>query len=106
MAAVMVYVTFGQEAQAHEVACALVEKRLIACANIFPPMKSVYRWEGKIESGDEIAAIFKTTEEKLEEVKEAILDLHSFDTPCIVVLPIEGGYQPFLEWIGQQTDVC
>ena len=100
---IMVYITCPDSEEAQKISRELVERRLVACANILPQMQSVYRWEGTVETGDEIAVIFKTRAELFDQVKEAIVELHSFECPCIVALPIEKGHAPFLEWIEAET---
>lgn len=90
---------------AERIAGALVEARLAACANIFPGVRSVYRWQGAIESAEEISAIFKTTAALAEAASALIVRLHPYEVPCIVSLPIgEAGSHPgYLSWIGQET---
>lgn len=98
-----VYVTFASEEQARSIAETLVNERLAACANIFPPHHSIYRWEGKVEQARETAALFKTTETAFESLKNRIIALHSYDCPCIVAWEIEAGPKAFLDWIVSKT---
>ena len=105
MTAIMIYMTASSREEASTIAKDLVEKRLVACANIFEPHSSVYWWEDKVEQAEEVAVIFKTWEELFEKVKEAILELHSYDCPCIVTLPVQQGYEPFLQWIEKETNI-
>lgn len=98
-----VYVTFASEEQARSIAETVVNERLAACANIFPPHQSIYRWEGKVEHASETAALFKTTENAFEALKNRITELHSYDCPCIVAWEIEEGPKAFLDWIVSET---
>jgi periplasmic divalent cation tolerance protein len=103
MTALFLYVTFASAQEAETIARALLERRLVACANIFPAHTSLYRWEGKIESASETAAIFKTRADLFDRVEAAVQALHSYECPCIVALPIEKGHGPFLQWIERET---
>lgn len=105
MAAILIYSTFPDVAIAEKAARALLEKRLVACLNILPPMQSFYWWQGKIESAGEIILIAKTTKYQFEAVNASILSLRPYECPCIIALPIELGHTPFLNWIEQETHV-
>lgn len=98
-----VYVTFESEEQAASIAKSAVQGRLSACANIFPPHKSVYWWDDEVQTAQECAAVFKTTEESFDALKKHIKEQHSYDVPCIVALPIDAGNEDFLSWINQET---
>ncbi len=95
----LIYVTFGDNDNARAVAKELVEARLVSCANIFPPVQSIYKWDGQMQEESEIVAIFKTRTELFEQVEERIKTMHSYDTPCIIALPIEKASQDFANWI-------
>ncbi len=103
MPARIVYATFPSVAAAEEMARALVEARLVACANILPEMVSIYRWEGQIERGTEAVMMLKTTAERAAEVVEAVRAAHPYDVPAIVVLPLEGGLPAYLAWIAGEV---
>ncbi|MDH5723553.1 MAG: divalent-cation tolerance protein CutA [Alphaproteobacteria bacterium] len=96
---IMIYVTYPSNEEAKTISKVLIEKKLVACANIFPAHETMYWWEGKVEEGSEIAVIYKTTKENFEAVKDAILKQHSYDCPCIVALPIDQAYEGFADWI-------
>ena len=81
----------------------LVEAGLAACVNILPGMRSIYRWQGKIENDDEVVAIFKSQASRADELIAAIEDRHPYDTPAIVVLPITKGSASYLNWIVAET---
>lgn len=99
----LVYVTTPDMAEAQSLAAMIVSRRLAACANILPGMKSVYQWKGKIEQAEEVVLIAKTRSELVPELTSAIAEAHSYEVPCVVALPIEGGHPPFLQWIDDET---
>lgn len=103
MAPLFVYMTCPDRAEAQKIASTLVEQRLVACANIMAAHEAVYQWKGKVESATEVAVVMKTRSDLFEDVKEAILKIHSYETPCIVALPIEKGHAPFLKWVEEET---
>jgi periplasmic divalent cation tolerance protein len=88
---------------ARRIANALVEQRLAACVSILPAVESVYRWQEKIESADEALLLIKTTSEWFPALQEKILELHSYDTPEIIALPIVAGLEKYLHWLGEQV---
>lgn len=98
-----VYATFGDRENAYAVANDLVERRLVSCANIFPPVESIYQWDGQVEKAEEVVAIFKTRPDLFDEAKDAICDQHNYECPCVVALPIERGHQPFMDWVQAET---
>ncbi len=97
----LVYITTKDFTEAERIATHLLENRLAAGANIFPPMLSMYHWQGKIERHEECACIFKTTQENFAELKTSVLQLHSYKTPCIIALPAEAE-AAFATWIKQE----
>ncbi len=99
MSQIIIYSTFSEKAEAEDVSRALVEARLVACANILPVMSSVYLWEGEVQSSDEVAVIYKTTADMYGKVESEIKRLHSYDCPCVISWDIERGSSPFLEWL-------
>ncbi|MDO9081697.1 MAG: divalent-cation tolerance protein CutA [Humidesulfovibrio sp.] len=99
----MVYVTAPSLAEAESLARLAVTRRLAACANILPGMRSLYWWQGKLEQADEVVLLLKTTEALVPALTEAIVAAHSYDCPCVVVLPIEGGHPAFLQWLADET---
>jgi periplasmic divalent cation tolerance protein len=99
-----VYMTAGDIDEARRIGRALVEERLAACVNVLPGMMSIYRWDDAIEEGGEVVLIAKSTARRLPALSERVRALHSYDCPCVVALPMVGGFAPFLEWIGAETD--
>ena len=100
---VFVYSTFPDRASALKVAEHLVTTKLAACVNLSAPMTSVYEWEGKLETGEEIAALIKTRRALAEQVIAAARPLHPYTLPCFVVLPVDGGAEDYLNWVRAQT---
>lgn len=99
----MVYITTNSEEEAEIIGRNLVSRKLAACVNIINNMKSIYQWEGKIESADEIVLIAKTKKALVSELIENVKTLHSYKTPCIVAIPIIDGNSDFLNWIRDET---
>ena len=99
---VLVYTTFPSQEDAKTTGRALIEGRLAACVNIFPPMISVFVWEGKLQEEAETAMIVKTTKARSEEALAEISRLHPYSIPARIVLPVAGGGADFLQWIGAQ----
>jgi len=103
VAAQLVYVTAPSLAEAESLARLAVEGRLAACANILPAMRSLYWWQGKLESADEVVLLLKTTEALVPALTKALTEAHSHDCPCVVALPIASGNPDFLRWIEAET---
>jgi len=102
--AVFVYTTYPSIVEAEQAGRALVERRLCACVNILPGMVSLYRWQGKIERGDEVVMIVKTRAALTEAVRAAVKAMHSYTTPAILVLPIEHVDQDYCAWLMAETE--
>ena len=100
-----IYTTWPDAAAAEAAAGALVEARLCACANILPGMTSVYSWQGRIETAQECVMILKTTADEAETLRDRILELHPYDTPCILALTVDkaASAADFLAWIAAET---
>jgi periplasmic divalent cation tolerance protein len=95
--------TCGSADEAKRVAHALVDEQLAACVNILPGVESVYRWEGSLESSQEILLIIKSTDAKFGALRDRIQTLHSYDTPEIIALRIEEGSEKYLSWLREQV---
>jgi periplasmic divalent cation tolerance protein len=91
--------TAGSEEEAKKIANHLVESRLAACVNIVPQIESVYRWQGKVESGREWLLIIKTSAELFPAVRDAIRQLHSYELPECIAIKIEDGSKEYLQWL-------
>ena len=95
-----VYITTASRDEAEKIARAVVEENLAACANVFPEIKSIYRWQGKIEQSNECALIVKTSSGKFDALQKRVTELHSYECPCIVAWPIVAGNPAYLKWLG------
>src|SRR5436309_12031398 len=102
--AVFVYTTYPSIVEAERAGRALVERRLCACVNILPGMISHYWWQGVVERGEELVMIIKTRASLAERVRAAVKEMHSYSTPAILVLPIEGGEAGYLAWLMRETE--
>jgi len=91
MALILVYVTHASKEDAKKLASHLLEKRLIACANLFP-INSIYRWKGKVEDAEEFVSLLKARPENWEALKKEILSVHPYETPCIIKLDAEANH--------------
>lgn len=98
----VVLVTAGSRELALSIAQVLVESKLAACVN-FMPIHSIYTWEGKVHSDEEWQLIIKTTLTKFPLLESKIRELHSYEVPEIIALPLVAGSQPYLQWISQQV---
>jgi periplasmic divalent cation tolerance protein len=101
--AVFVYTTFPSVVEAEKAGKALVDGRLAACVNILPGMISHYRWQGAVERAEEAVMIVKTRASLAEPVRAAVKASHPYDTPAIVVLPIESVDETYFAWIMAST---
>lgn len=102
--AVFVYTTWRSLVEAETAGRTLVERRLAACVNILPQMISLYRWEGAVERAEEVVMIVKTRATLAESVRAAVRELHSYDTPAILVIPLESVDHDYLAWMTAETE--
>lgn len=98
-----VYITTPDHDEATRIATALVESGLAACANILGDLTSIYRWEGALRQDREVALLLKTRSDLVDRVIERVLELHSYECPCVVAWPIGNGNAAYLDWIGAET---
>lgn len=103
MSVVTLYATFTYPGQAQEIGMIAVEERLAACVNILQSCRSIYRWEGSVQTATETPALFKTTTDKVDALIARIKELHSYDIPAIVVWPIERLPVDFGNWVEENT---
>jgi periplasmic divalent cation tolerance protein len=103
MAAYFCYVTAPSRDAALTIGRAVVEERLAACANVLDGMTSIYWWQGALEQADEAVLILKTRAALVEPLIARIRELHSYECPCVVALPIAAGNQDYLDWIDRET---
>jgi periplasmic divalent cation tolerance protein len=100
---VLIYSTFPSLEEAERIGAALVEAGLAACVNIFPGMISIYVWESKRERSTEAAMLIKTRGSLADAVIAHVRSLHSYANPALLVVPVTGGAQAFMDWIAGQT---
>jgi uncharacterized protein involved in tolerance to divalent cations len=99
---IVVFCTVPSEELGGRIAAQLVKSRLAACVSRFK-VKSTYAWEGKINNDDEEQLVIKTTRGAFEKLRDKIVEMHEYDVPEIIALPIEAGYQPYLNWIAESV---
>ena len=99
---IVVYVTVGSAQEGDRLAQVLVEERLAACVNRLGSVQSVYRWEGKVERGEEELLMIKSREDLFPRLRERIRELHSYSVPEIIALPVIEGAEAYLQWLGEQ----
>ena len=95
--------TLGSEEEAVRLAKTLVERRLVACVNVLPGVRSFYRWEGRLADDREVLLIMKTRSERWEALSAAIAELHPYDVPELISLPLRGGAASYLSWVDAST---
>ena len=99
----VIYTTIDDIKDARKIAKTLIQEQLVACVNIIPNIESVYRWEGKIEYSNEIVLILKTVDQNVKKAIQRIKQLHKYEIPDIIVLPIIGGLKDYLDYINTET---
>ena len=103
MELVLVHITAASAEEAGRIAHDLVDRRLAACANIVPGVRSIYRWKGRIEQSPEVLLLAKTRADLLPAVTDRVRALHSYECPCVAAVPIVAGYPAFLGWVEKET---
>jgi periplasmic divalent cation tolerance protein len=102
MKLIVVLTSTANVEEARRIAGALVDRKLAACVQI-SAIESVYTWEGAMQRDDEYRVLIKTTPERYPDVEAAILEMHSYDLPAIYALGLEQVYEPFGEWVAEQS---
>ena len=100
---IVVLITAPNEEEAAKIARELVANRLAACVNIIGGLRSLYRWQGKIEDEEEVLMVAKTRRELFEGLQKKVKELHSYSVPEIIALPIVGGSEEYLKWLSEET---
>jgi periplasmic divalent cation tolerance protein len=100
---IFIYITCKNKREAERIGLYLVKKRLAACVNIFPLIKSIFSWRGKIEKESEAVLIVKTVKNNFLKVGKEVKKLSGFTTPCILEIPIVRGNKNYLNWIKKET---
>ena len=93
----------GDEQQAFLIARALVEERLAACVNVLPQIHSIYRWKGAAESAQEVLLLAKTSGDVFPALRDRIVELHSYEVPEVIAVPVVAGLEAYLSWVGEQV---
>lgn len=96
---VSIYAVFADEGEAERIGRLAVEQRLAACVNILGACQSIYRWKGRVETATEVVAIFKTDRAHADALIERIVELHSYEVPCVTARPIAAAACDYAEWI-------
>lgn len=102
---IIVYTSCASAEKAAKIAQALVTQKLAACVNIVDNISSVYQWQGEIEQSKETLLMIKTQQTLFKRVQKAIQELHEYELPEIIAVPIEAGEANYLNWIQSATDV-
>lgn len=97
----LVMVTANSEDEATRIARALVQERLAACVNLVPSIRSIYRWQEKVEEDSETLLLIKTSANSLEALGTKIQELHSYDVPEVIALKLDRGSASYLDWLGR-----
>ncbi|MFK4764456.1 divalent-cation tolerance protein CutA [Desulfobaculum sp. SPO524] len=103
MDTILVYMTASDAEEARRIGAVLVERRLAACVNILGTIQSMFWWDGAVQDEGETAFIAKTRRSRFEELARAVREVHSYDTPCIIAMPVAAGDPQFLGWIAEST---
>ncbi|MCB0416922.1 MAG: divalent-cation tolerance protein CutA [Bdellovibrionales bacterium] len=101
---VFAYITTANEEEAERIGRQLVEKKLAACVNIIPGMRSFYWWQGQVDSGQETVLIAKTREDLVAPATALVKALHSYSCPCVVTWELKGGNEEYFEWLGKSLE--
>lgn len=102
--ALLLFVTLPSAEKAAEMARQLVSERLAACGNVLPGLRSIYRWEGKVQEDMEALLLLKTTPARFEALRERVLSLHPYEVPEVLALPVALGSDRYLNWIAESVE--
>jgi periplasmic divalent cation tolerance protein len=95
----VVLITAGSQEEAERIAQVLVAEMLAACVNVVPGVTSIYRWEGEVQRDQEWLLVAKSRRDVLDRLVERVQEIHSYDVPEIIALPLAGGSEPYLRWL-------
>jgi len=101
----VVYVTVGSEAEAAKLSNSLVSEHLAACVNRIGPIQSTYLWQGKVHNDPEYLLMIKTRKSLVDLLSLRVKELHSYDLPEVIALPIQGGLEDYLDWVRKETQI-
>ena len=100
---VIIFITAKDKAEAQKISTHLVEKRLIACANVIAGIQSLFWWEGKVDRAKEVLLVLKTKRTKFKAIVAAVKKLHSYSVPEVIAFPIVEGNKDYLKWIDESV---
>jgi periplasmic divalent cation tolerance protein len=100
---VVIFVTTSSPAEARKIGRALVEEKLVACANIIPQIRSIYRWQNKVHDEPEALMVLKTRSGRIQKIIKKVQSLHSYSVPEIIAVPVVAGSKEYLSWIDLVT---
>lgn len=96
---IIAYSTAPNETIANEIAYYLINAKLAACVNLIPQVKSIYHWKNEIIEDNEILMMIKSEKSKQQELIDTLVEIHPYDTPEVIIIPIENGFKGYLNWI-------
>jgi len=99
----MVFVTVPDSTTAADLTRRLLDEGLVACGNIMDGVRSMYRWDGKICDDSEVLLILKTVESAVERLKKRVIELHPYDCPEVLAVPVSAGHEDYLSWVRDQV---
>jgi periplasmic divalent cation tolerance protein len=102
-AATVVLVTAPSQEAAEQITTTIVQERLAACGNIVPGITSIYRWQDQVQRDAEVLIVFKTMSESVQRLTERVLQLHPYDVPEVIALPVLAGSAEYLEWVASNA---
>ena len=100
---ILVLITASSEKEGEKIASSLVKERLAACVNLIAGVRSTFRWKGRVSLEEEVLLIVKTKDRLFGRLKKRVVELHSYEVPEIVALPILAGFEKYLNWIEKET---
>lgn len=103
MEANFIYITCKDKQEALTIGKALLKDHLVACINVLDNMTSAYWWKGEIVEDNECVLIAKSQQHLFESISKKVIELHSYEVPCVIGLPIQEGNPPYLNWIAEET---
>ncbi len=98
-----IYTTFAHQQDAEAISASLVDEGVVACANLFPQIKSIYKWQDQLKTETEVAVLLKTSDQAVSQASARLKDLHPYECPCIVVIDVAAGHPLFDQWISTAT---
>ena len=101
---IVAYVTVSSEAEGAKIARSLIEENLAACVNIVPNVHSFYQWQGEMQQDKELLLIIKSQGIKMSSLVQRVKDLHSYDVPEVISMPISDGSRDYLNWVRKETE--